>query len=282
MKFKYSYICKLIVMPLLLIQCSPDCDNKKYIAHESLNSTLWVQTSVEYEMICRQTFLSATHVVEKAVLDKSWSAAIEQMGSMNFSDLPPAIIVDVDETILDNSPFQARLIRNNKVYNDTLWKKWVMEEKAHPVPGAKEFIHDVKKLGIKVFYVTNRQEKVPTVKNLQKMIDSTIAFSEVLVKNEKPAWTSDKTTRRSYIANSHRILVLVGDDYNDFAFLGKVLPEKRIERAVSHKKFWGTKWFILPNPTYGNFDKALWNYDYSIKGNKKVGYKYSFLKTDEY
>lgn len=273
---------KLCFISLLLTQCKSECHNKKCRTKENLNSTLWMQTSVEYEMICRQTFTSAIHVVEKALLDKSWTAALEQMDSMNYDDLAPAIIVDVDETILDNSPFQARLVKNDKIYSDSLWKIWVKEEKAHSIPGAKEFIHAVKDLGIQVFYVTNRQEKEPTVKNLQKAIDSTITLSDVLMKNENPGWGSDKTSRRAYIAKTHRILTLIGDDYNDFAYLGKVVPEKRKEKADSHESYWGKKWFILPNPTYGSFDKALWDYDYSLEENRKRELKYSYLRTDEF
>jgi acid phosphatase len=35
--------------------------------------------------------------------------------------LPPALIVDIDETMLDNSPYQARLVRDGKSFDDASW-----------------------------------------------------------------------------------------------------------------------------------------------------------------
>lgn len=282
MKTPHFLLYFVIIYSIIFTGCSNENKKKKLCSsNENLNATLWMQTSVEYDMVCKQTYKAAVQAAEKAQNDITWTASLEQIHSVDFSDLPVAIIVDVDETILDNSPFQARLVKDNLVYHDSLWIKWVKEEKAKPIPGAKEFVQQINEMGIKIFYVSNRQEKQPTVRNLQSEVDSTIVPGDVFLKNEKPEWSSDKTSRRALIAQSYRILLLIGDDYNDFAFLGKVCPEKRKKITISQEKFWGERWFILPNPTYGSFDKALWNYDYAQDRDEKLAKKKDFLRTED-
>lgn len=248
-------------------------------ANENLNATLWVQTSAEYDMLCEQTYKTAGWFIDSALSDKNWTAALEQKAEYN--DLPPAIIVDVDETILDNSPFQARLIKHKQVYSDELWQNWVNEKNASPIPGAKAFIDAVHNKGIKIFFVTNRILKEPTLQNLQNQVLSDISAEDILCKQEKPDWTSDKSSRRVLIARDYRILMLVGDDYNDFAYLGKVSPKMRKEKAWEQRNYWGKKWFILPNPTYGSFDKAAVDYNYDLSEKEKISLKRDKLILNE-
>lgn len=248
-------------------------------SHEILSGVSWVQTSVEYRFACYQVFSHALKSLEQGLSDINWTAAIEQTGG--YQSLPPAIIVDVDETILDNSPFQARLVSKGINFNQDMWRNWVQETKAIPMPGAKEFLSSVRDLGVHVFYITNRELEAPTVKNLQLAIDAKITANDVLCKKELDEWGSDKTSRRAEIVKTHRVILLVGDDYNDFAFLGKVTPAERIEKAFAHQSRWGKQWFILSNPIYGNFEKALYNYDYSLTDAQKLAAKYGYLRTDE-
>jgi acid phosphatase len=73
-----------------------------------------------------------------------------------------------------------------------------------------------------------------------------------------PAWTSDKTERRRYLAERYRILLLVGDDLRDFLYTpASATPESRATLAREHADKWGTRWFLLPNPAYGSWDRAL-------------------------
>ncbi len=248
-------------------------------SHEILRGVSWVQTSVEYRFSCYQVFSNALKSLEQGLSDANWTAAIEQ--TERYQSLPPAIIVDVDETILDNSPFQARLVSKGVDYDQALWRDWVQETKAIPMPGAKEFIASVRERGVHVFYITNRELEAPTVKNLQVAIDSKITANDVLCKKERPEWDSDKTSRRAEIVKTHRVILLVGDDYNDFAFFGKATPAERIEKASAHQSRWGTQWFILSNPIYGTFEKALYNYDYNLTDAQKLSAKYGYLRTEE-
>ncbi|MBT0608528.1 5'-nucleotidase, lipoprotein e(P4) family [Aequorivita echinoideorum] len=276
-----SILYSLFIAIFFLASCGTTKEkaNSSLHSHENLNATLWMQTSVEYKMLCEQIYKLATTQMLENLNDKSISAALEQ--SENFINLPPAVIVDVDETILDNSPFEARSIKNGAGYTDTAWKSWVNEKKAKPISGAKDFVETAKENGITVFYVSNRELKDPTLENLQKEIDPNILAENILLKNEKPEWTSDKTSRRKLISEKYRIILLVGDDYNDFVFLGKENPVQRKQLAEEQMKNWGKNWIILPNPTYGSFENALLDYRHDRNEAEQFFKKLEYLNTSE-
>ena len=271
---KVNKILGIVILAVLIVVSG--CVSQR-ITHERLNGVLWSQTSVEYKVAVTQSFSAARSNVEKALNDTSWSAALEQ--TKGYEGLKPAVIVDVDETVLDNSPFQARLVSAGIDYDHTLWEAWVNESNANAMPGAKGFIQFLKEKGVKIFYVTNRVIEEPTVENIKQVLDPTVTSDDVLCKKEKPSWGSDKTSRREVIAQDYRILLLVGDDYNDFTFLDKVSPENRIEKAKNHKSYWGEKWILISNPLYGNWEKALYKYDYKMPDENKLKEKYKYLKT---
>ena len=157
-------------------------------------------------------------MLDRALRDRTWTAAIEQKG-VAFRVLRPAVIMDIDETILDNSPFEARLLAKGIAYDATLWQDWVAEAKAKPIPGALEFVRYAQARGVAVFYVTNREaaQKPATRSNL-----ATAGFplrdgvDTLYCRGERPDWGSDKTTRRAEITPHYRILLLFGDDLGDF------------------------------------------------------------------
>lgn len=247
-------------------------DPLRGLSHEQLQGVLWVQTSAEFEAVLTSTFAAARAALEPALDDETWTAALEQQG--DFSARPPAVIVDVDETMLDNSPLQAQSVLEATAFCDEAWDAWVAQKRARALPGALAFTRAAAGLGVEVFYVTNRDkvEEAATIENL-KCAERTaagecLAFpnadpEHVLVLGEAPAegekpWTSDKTARRAHVAARHRILLLVGDDLRDF-----VTPpsgasvEVRRELARRYAALWGTRWFILPNPLYGSWERAL-------------------------
>ena len=79
---------------------------------------------------------------------------------MDASKLPPAVILDIDETVLDNSYYQARQVRDNSAFAAETWDRWCLEARATAIPGALEFTRDAEKRGVTVFYITNRAAKV--------------------------------------------------------------------------------------------------------------------------
>ncbi len=103
--------------------------------HEDLDATAWMQTSAEYECISRQTYRAATEALQKALADKLWSAIPQQslqLAQGNGQELPPAVIVDVDETVLDNTGYQVELIVGDSEYTLESWLAWV--EKCDSAP----------------------------------------------------------------------------------------------------------------------------------------------------
>ncbi|MFT7589338.1 MAG: 5'-nucleotidase (lipoprotein e(P4) family) [Limisphaerales bacterium] len=243
--------------------------------HENLNGVLWTQTSPEFMVSSAQAFTLAELQVEKAIADKNWTALPDQ--TSDYQSLAPAVIVDVDETMLDNSPFQARLVEDGKEFDPELWSQWVNEIQAEAISGAKEFVDFLDQKGVKIFYVTNRVLEAPTVKNIQLKLDADVTSADVYCKYEKEEWGSNKTPRRNLIAENYRVVLLIGDDYNDFTDLGKVSPSERVAKASAFEKYWGTKWIVLSNPHYGNWERSLYIGENKKKGKLKE--KYSKLET---
>jgi acid phosphatase len=250
-------------------------------AHEKLDAILWVSTSPEYEAACREIFALAEVRLEEALGDRGWTASLEQ--SSDYGDLPPAVILDVDETVLDNSAFEARLVVEGREYGEPMWSDWVAEEAATPVPGAGDFIRSALERGVEVFFVTNRKHDTEehTVNNLRQHFGPTITGDKVLTRYELPDWTSDKTSRRSYVASTHRVLLLVGDDLNDFAYSGDIPPQERIDFARQYSEYWGKKWVILPNPMYGSWEQALYGSDRNLERVDKIRLKRELLDPSE-
>ncbi|MEE9171217.1 MAG: HAD family acid phosphatase [bacterium] len=266
----------ILSLSLVFSACS-----QNHHPHEKLDGTLWVQTSIEYRMAASQAYSLAKLRLDKGLADPAWTAALEQKGGL--SQLPPAVILDIDETVLDNSGFEARLVEKDKSYDEDAWKEWALEAKALAVPGALEFVMVAQRKGVEVFFVTNRNHEVEDATR-QNLID--LGFSidgqhdVILTKNEREDWGSDKTTRRAYLAKKYRIVLLIGDDLNDFVS-ARVGPEQRAELAAQHGDLWGEKWIVLPNPMYGSWEGALYNFQYDLTDAQKQERKYRMLKTYE-
>jgi len=223
-----------------------------------VDATLWMQTSAEYAAMSRQIWTLATRQLPVALADTTWSAALGQAGG--FGSLPPAVIVDVDETILDNAPYAARLVERDEPFTEASWAVWVEEAKARPVPGALEFVRAARELGIEVFYVTNRlaNREQATRRNLDAMgFPPGDADDVYLMLEEREEWGSDKTSRRDWVAGRYRVLMLAGDDLNDFVAARGLSVEARSEIVRQHANEWGNRWIVLANPTYGSWESAL-------------------------
>jgi len=221
------------------------------------DSVVWFRTSVEYRAAAAQAYRLASLMLERALADRAWTAALEQTGDVAAK--PPAVILDVDETVLDNSESEERNIREGVAYSDARWNTWCEERKAVPIPGAVEFTRWATAKGVAVFYVTNREHAVEaaTRDNLAKHgfpLDA--GRDTVLTKGERPEWGSDKSSRRSVVAKDFRVLLLVGDDFGDFVqgARGTLAARRALDEA--NAAMWGVKWIVLPNPLYGSWKTA--------------------------
>ena len=256
------------------------CDHHSK-SHVGLNSTLWMQSSAEYIASVEQAWNVARMNLGEALSNKNWTAALEQRGT--YQGLPEAVIFDVDETVLDNSPYEAHLISMGQRFSPKTWNVWANAAKAKPIEGAKELIAEIKAQGVTVFYVTNRDMKLKeaTVKNIKMVLDPDVQADRVLCKGERAKWGSDKSSRRAAIAETHRIIMLFGDDYNDFRSLkNSPSPEARLADVQSHKGYFGTRWIMLSNPRYGHWERAIFNYANGLPDDEKLQAKLQYLKVD--
>jgi acid phosphatase len=224
--------------------------------HELLDAVLWVQSSAEFWALTSAIYNDAQVLLERAISEKSSSAALEQ--ASGYENLPPAVILDLDETVLDNSPAQAQLVLERTTYQQDKWNAWVNKRAAAAIPGAQSFIAFAEQKGVKLFYVTNRaaSEQDATLENLAAL--GIKASDETVLCSGESGWTSDKTARRAEIAKSHRVLLLVGDDMNDFVATAKLTVPERMALAKKHADRWGKSWILLPNPMYGSWERALY------------------------
>lgn len=251
--------------------------------HEALQAVLWTQTAVEYRVLALQSYRRAQTMLDEALSDRSWTAALEQSG--DFLELPPAVILDVDETVLDNSPHQARLILQTEAFNQEMWHEWCREVRATPIPGALEFTRYAADKGVTVFYVTNRRHVVEEVtrENLEALGFPVDQGGEdtLLTRGEREAWeVSDKSPRRTEVASRYRILLLVGDNLGDFVSGVRVSLAERDALAEKHRAYWGTRWIMLPNPQYGSWEGAVIDFDYSSSDEERLRRKFDALKTE--
>jgi acid phosphatase len=248
--------------------------------HEGLHATLWLQTAAEYRANTLQAFRSATVHLDLALADGSWTAALEQQN--DFASLPPAIILDMDEAIIRSDRYQASLVRNDTSYDLESWNAWVRTETAEATPGALDYVHDARARGVQVFYVTNRTAEVeqPTLETLRKLgFPVEGGADDLLTQDERPEWTSDKSSRRAYVCRSHRVLQIVGDNLNDFVRGTRIDPAGRRAVADRYASYWGTRWIIMPNPAYGDWNGALFDFDYRLPRAEQLRRQYEHLDT---
>jgi 5'-nucleotidase (lipoprotein e(P4) family) len=222
-----------------------------------LNAVLWMQTSAEYQAIMRETYRTARTQLDLALADPAWNALPDITLAPSK---PPAVILDLDETAIDTSAQTARQILAHETYSDEAWMRFSMAGNARAIAPALDFFQYAASKGVTVFYVTNRkkEEEPPLRRNLIALgFPMTDTTDTVLTRGERPEWTGDKTSRRTFVAANYRVLELFGDDLNDFvAAAGKSLAERN-DLMRRYDEQWGRRWFALPNPVYGSWERAV-------------------------
>lgn len=244
--------------------------------NDLLNAELWMQRSVEYKANSLAVYALAKLRLDEALADKGRTAATEQTG--NFQDLPPAVVLDLDETAMDNSAYQTGLVTTGTDFSPKTWDTWVKAEKATAVPGAVEFTQYAESKGVKVFYVTNRSadQEEPTRRNAQALgFPMGGNVDTFLMSKEKPDWSSAKSTRRAYIAKDYRILLLLGDNFGDFSDAYNGSEADRLKAFEAAKEHFGRDWLMLANPGYGSFESAPFGHNFKLPADerraKKIG-----------
>lgn len=244
--------CFLLVPVELLAQTAapsmsrqPGSDNEYQIG-----AILWTQSSAEYRALAYQAFSLARLRLDQELATHPRRRAARVK--------PPAIIVDVDETVLDNSRFQAELILRNAAYTPQAWQAWCDRAEAGAVPGAVEFLNYAARRGVRVFYITNRRlaEKTGTVTNLKNANFPGVSDETVMVREQGSA---SKEERRQKVRDRYRVVMLVGDNLNDFSddFSGKSIADRKAQVDREQAQF-GSEYIVIPNPMYGDWESAVY------------------------
>ena len=238
-------------------------------ANDNLNAVAWSQASIEHDLIYREVYRHAGEKLLKALADPQWDALPrEDRGDVSLQGLAPAVIVDIDETVLDNSPYQARLVRAGLSYDPATWAAWCREQAARPLPGALEFARLAQAHGVTVFYISNRAQELdaPTLANLRAVgfpvpRDQTVFLGLGAVVENCDQVGSEKGCRRRQVARSHRVLLQLGDQLGDFVNVARNTADGHRTALAPYRDWIGERWFMLPNPTYGAWESALYGND---------------------
>jgi 5'-nucleotidase (lipoprotein e(P4) family) len=223
-----------------------------------------MQNSGEYKALCYQALNIAR-----------WR--VDALKKQKKDKRPRAIITDVDETVLDNSYFGAQLVKDGNLYAFDLWKKWTDKSEATAIPGALAFLQYASEKGITIFYVSNRKtsEVSSTVENLKELHFPNADPSHMLFQDD----TSSKEARRNSILEKYNVIMLIGDNLNDFAkaFEGQSNDQRSAEVSNTEVQ-WGKKFIILPNPSYGDWESATFNYQRGLSEQEKQRMMFESLK----
>ncbi len=259
---------KKILIPLLtvfLLSCSTQKNqisgaknsitpSQITVINSKVMANLWMQRSAEYKALCFQAYNLAHLRLDEALKTSSTK--------------PKAIVTDIDETVLDNSPHDMAEALAGKDFDLKTWKAWTTKAAADTIAGAGSFLKYAAAKNVEVFYITNRDEdeRAGTLKNLQKFNLPNADDAHLLLKQT----TSSKEIRRDQVLKNHDIILFLGDNLNDFsAMFERKTYEERLQNAENNQAEFGKRFIVLPNPAYGDWENALYRYNYQLKAAQK-------------
>lgn len=222
---------------------------KTAYTQEQLNDQMvmaaaWMQNSAEYRGLCYQAYNTALERVKAAVTN-------HQKG-----DKPLAIVLDADETVLDNTAFEVGYIGTNNEYNGKEWGEWCNAAEALAMPGAAEYLQAVDKLGVDIFYISNRStSQIPcTVENFKK-VDFPQADEKHMIFQDT---SGDKMSRFEEVMKEYDVVVFMGDKISDLPINSHHKSQSDRNALVDqHKDEFGKRFIVFPNPIYGDWEPAL-------------------------
>ena len=242
MKGKFKVLLLIVIVFTTTIGCHQEMETRAPKNQYLLLSVLYQQKAAESNALAFQAYNLARLRLNDLLIEYKDSADL-------------AIILDIDETILDNSPYEARSIVDEFNY-PVGWNEWVAEAKAEAIPGSVEFIKYAKAKGVEVFYITNRkiENKESTYENLKSLRLPFIDDEHVFMRESD----NSKVSRRERVTQNKNVLLYIGDDLTDFSgdFEGKTVKERK-EIANDFQKKFGRKWIMIPNAMYGSWYDAL-------------------------
>jgi 5'-nucleotidase (lipoprotein e(P4) family) len=267
MKYTFRQLVRQIALAgaLSLTMVSAASGQKVDNEHQ-VGGILWTQTSGEWRALSFQAFALA-----RMNLDRDLRAN-------RRSRMKRAVIVDVDETVLDNSPYQVMTVKTRTAYESKSWRAWCEKAEAAATPGAVEFLRYANSRGVRVFYITNRREseKQCTAQNLRKVGFPDVGDETVLVRTD----VSSKEPRRKAVAARHRVVLLIGDSLNDFAeiFEQSKTIDSRLAATNQNKSNFGTRFIVVPNVMYGAWEEAIYGDASKLTEEQKAEKRRNALK----
>ena len=202
----------------------------------------WARDSAEHRALYLQVYKAATALVEQ-------EAARRASGAW-------AVVLDADETVLDNSVYQVERERAGLPFDAPSWHAWTQRREALPLPGAGAFLGRVRELGGRIAIVTNRTvSECPDTEAVFRAHD--LAFDVMLCKPD--AGPGDKNPRFEAIAKGAtpaalpplEIVAFVGDNIQDFPSLSQAIRKQGDDAFAD----FGVRFFALPNPMYGSWER---------------------------
>lgn len=253
-------------------QTQEDAKYVKQLGEQNITSVAWYQNSAEAKALYAQGYNSAKEALSKKIKQHKGGKKL-------------AIVLDIDETVLDNSPYQAASALKGQSY-PTGWHEWVKSAQAKPVYGAKDFLTYADKHNVEIFYVSDRSHEKDlnaTIKNLKKEKLPQADKKHVLLKKESD---KSKSERRDKVRTDYNLVMLFGDNLLDFDEPKAATQKSREELVRQHEDDFGSKYIIFPNPMYGSWEATLYNNDYGMSDKQKVekrkqSLKYFDMKTNK-
>jgi 5'-nucleotidase (lipoprotein e(P4) family) len=258
---------KIIIFAIFLSFCTFAFSQSLDISeNEHLTmSTLWFQKSAEMHALYYQAFNIATLRLEQKLENAN-------------PEKKYAVVCDIDETLVDNSPFEGKCILENFSFSDSLWYAWTSLEIAEALPGALEFAQFAASKGVIVFYVSNRKviQLEATMNNMKNLGFPNIEEQYFLLKTT----TSDKEERRNSVSEEYEILLYCGDNLGDFSNIFDNRKDNYgIDLVIDSQKMFGDQFIVLPNPMYGAWENAIYNGNHSLKPSEKNKLRKELLKS---
>ncbi|MDJ0759458.1 MAG: HAD family acid phosphatase [Woeseiaceae bacterium] len=262
-------LCRTVFSSLIffaLTGCAAIDETAPETAHDNTDAVIWLQSSTEYAAATAGVYAAAT----TALQGMAQTAASPTSGM--------AIVLDVDETVLDNSPYQGQLVFDDANYGTESWDRWVALRTAAEVPGVVDFIRSAQSLGFHVVFITNRPcrarpdstDVCPQIEDTRVNLEAIgidTSLTTIYLRGQRPpescralltteeqadgTWSqSDKTSRRACVGLDREIVMLFGDQMGDFT---EEHGASGRQTAADFDENWGRTWFMLPNPTYGGW-----------------------------
>ena len=267
MKYTFRQLFRQVaIVGVLSLTIVPAASAQQVDNEHQVGGILWTQTSGEWRALSYQAFALA-----RMNLD-------QDLRVNRRNRMKRAVIVDVDETVLDNSPYQAMTVKTRTAYEPKSWHAWCEKAEAAAIPGAVEFLRYAHSRGARVFYVSNRREaeKQCTVQNLKNVGFPDVGDETVLVRKD----VSSKQPRRDAVAKKHRVVLLIGDNLNDFAeiFEKSKTIDSRQAATDQNKSNFGTRFIVLPNVMYGAWEEAIYGDASKLTEEQKAEKRRNTLK----